>query len=225
MIFITGDTHGTHDFRKLNSHNFPEQKQMTQQDYLIITGDFGAVWNGDAEDRWLLNWYNTRNYTTLFIDGNHENHDMLNSYPIEEWNGGLVHRVMPNVLHLMRGQVFTLQDSTFFTFGGAMSTDKESRKEFISWWSQELPTYQEQNTALDNLDKHNYQVDYVITHTAPTHVVRRLVGQYMVEDPTGKILDEFFMRTSFKRWFFGHLHMDQQWDKFIALYDKVRQIK
>ena len=225
MIFVTGDTHGTHDFHKLNSKNFPEQKSMTREDYLIICGDFGAIWNGDAEDQWLLNWYNTRNYTTAFVDGNHENHSLLNSYPVEEWNGGLVHRIMPNVVHLMRGQVFTLQGSTFFTFGGAMSTDKETRKEFISWWQQELPNYQEIDQALANLSAHNNQVDYIITHTAPTHVVRRLIGQYMVEDPIGRPLDEIFMRTTFKRWFFGHLHLDQTWDRFTALFEKVRQVK
>jgi predicted phosphodiesterase len=43
MIYITGDTHGSHDISKLNTTNFPQQKQLDKEDYLIITGDFGCV--------------------------------------------------------------------------------------------------------------------------------------------------------------------------------------
>jgi len=43
MIFITGDTHIPTDVQKLNSERFPEQKELTERDYLIICGDFGGV--------------------------------------------------------------------------------------------------------------------------------------------------------------------------------------
>ena len=45
MIFVTGDTHGEHDIHKLNTIGFPEQKGLTRDDYVIICGDFGGVWN------------------------------------------------------------------------------------------------------------------------------------------------------------------------------------
>ncbi|MEE0718854.1 MAG: hypothetical protein U0M39_09200 [Oscillospiraceae bacterium] len=42
MIYATGDTHG--NFQRLEPEHFPEQAQMTRDDYMIICGDFGGVW-------------------------------------------------------------------------------------------------------------------------------------------------------------------------------------
>lgn len=94
MIYITGDCHG--DFRKFNIELFPEQREMTKNDYVIICGDFGGVWMRDTEseqEKWWMDWLEEKPYTTLFVDGNHENFDRLYSYPEEEWHGGLVHRL------------------------------------------------------------------------------------------------------------------------------------
>jgi len=44
MIYITGDTHGEFKYR-FNTENFPEQREMTKDDYVIICGDFGGVWD------------------------------------------------------------------------------------------------------------------------------------------------------------------------------------
>ena len=125
MIYLTGDTHG--DFRRFSTRVFPEQKQMTKDDYVIILGDFAGIWSTDPEDsmeKYWLNWLEKEKpYTTLFIDGNHENYDRLCQYPVREWNGGKVHEIQPSVLHLMRGQIFRLCGKTFFTFGGARSHD------------------------------------------------------------------------------------------------------
>ena len=52
MIFITGDVHMPIDVSKLNSRRFPEQKQMTKEDYLIICGDYGGVWDGSREEHY-----------------------------------------------------------------------------------------------------------------------------------------------------------------------------
>ena len=49
MIYITGDTHIPIDIKKLNTKNFSEQKTLTKEDYVIICGDFGGVWNGKNE--------------------------------------------------------------------------------------------------------------------------------------------------------------------------------
>ena len=57
------------------TQNFPEQKEMTKDDYVIICGDFGGIWSVDAlnrEERWLLDWLEEKPFTTLFVDGNHE---------------------------------------------------------------------------------------------------------------------------------------------------------
>lgn len=122
-IYITGDTHA--DFKRLGIQSFPEQREMTKDDYVIICGDFGGVWSKeeDKNERYWLDWLENRPFTTLFVDGNHENFDRLYSMPVEEWHGGLVHEIRPSVLHLMRGEIYDIDGCSFFTFGGARSHD------------------------------------------------------------------------------------------------------
>ena len=95
MFYITGDIHGE-PFPRLNTENFPEQKALTKDDYVIICGDFGLVWNKDGEskhEKHQLDELESRSFTTLFCDGNHENFDRLNAYPVEMWHGGRVHKI------------------------------------------------------------------------------------------------------------------------------------
>lgn len=130
MIFVTGDCHS--DFRRFAASSFPEQKEMTREDYVIICGDFGGVWyqkgysafakSLKTENYWL-DWLENKPFTTLFVDGNHECFDRLYEYPVKSFHGGLVHEIRPHVLHLMRGEVFELQGYKFFAFGGASSHD------------------------------------------------------------------------------------------------------
>lgn len=83
MIHITGDCHS--NFERFNRRIFPEQDEMTKEDCVIICGDFGGVWNKDEESKqetMVLNWLECKPFTTLFVDGNHENFDRLYSYPV-----------------------------------------------------------------------------------------------------------------------------------------------
>ena len=70
-----------------------------------------------------MDWLEGKPFTTLFVDGNHENFDRLYAYPVEEWHGGKVHKIRPSVIHMMRGQVFAIDGKSVFTFGGASSHD------------------------------------------------------------------------------------------------------
>ena len=111
MIYITGDTHG--GFQRFNTKNFPQQKQMGRSDYAVVTGDFGGVWDDSPREAYWLDWLEEKPFTTLFVDGNHENFDRLGELPVHQWQGGKVHYVRPHVLHLMRGQVFEIDGITF----------------------------------------------------------------------------------------------------------------
>lgn len=114
MIYITGDCHS--NFERFNTRNFPEQKEMTKDDYVIICGDFGGVWNKDGESKMetsVLDWLDGKAFTTLFVDGNHENFDRLYAYPVEMWHGGKVHKIRSSVIHLMRGQIFELEEKRY----------------------------------------------------------------------------------------------------------------
>ena len=168
MILVTGDLHCPIDISKLNSKNF-DSSALTKDDYLIVCGDAGLVWHGrDKEDAYWQKWLEAKPWTTLFVDGNHENHDKLDSYPVSNWHGGKVHFLKPSVIHLMRGNVYDIDGLSFFTMGGAMSQDKYLRKEGKSWWAREMPSPEEYEIALSNLKKHKFDVDYIITHCAPS---------------------------------------------------------
>lgn len=124
MIYITGDTHS--DFSRFTEENFPIQSEMTKNDYIIICGDFGGVWTFEEEssrEKDTLDWLDNKNFTTLFVDGNHENYTRLYNYPMKKWNGGKVHKIRDSVLHLMRGEIFDIDNKKIFAFGGAKSHD------------------------------------------------------------------------------------------------------
>lgn len=231
MIYITGDTHG--DFTRFNTTEFPEQSGMTKDDFVIICGDFGGIFahsETDSEKYWL-NWLNDKPFTTLFIDGNHENYERLNSYSIQDWHGGKVQAIRPNVLHLLRGQVFSIESKTFFTFGGARSHDihdgilepsdpcikkwsKDNSKLFrinrISWWKEEMPTQEEMDEGLANLKANNNRVDYILTHSPCTSVLKEIDGGcgFYKPDELTEYLQLIKSRATYTQWFFGHLHLD-----------------
>lgn len=233
MIYLTGDTHGEIDSDKLCIGEFAERtsKQLTKDDYLIILGDFGFIWSeepDDAETFWM-SVLEQSPWTTLFIDGNHENFHRLNNMPIEQWHGGKVHKINDSVIHLMRGQVFEIDDSTFFTFGGALSIDKNRRTEGLSWWKEEQASYQEIEEGFTNLQKHGNKVDYVLTHTCITEVCKTIVrysnGSYSYPDPMTKVLDHYYSMLDFKKWYFGHWHIDLDCGKVECLYNKIKELE
>ena len=160
MIFATGDTHG--NFLRFSTEHFPEQRQMRRSDYVIICGDFGGVWDASAEERYWLDWLDRKSFTTLWVDGNHENYQYIYSYPVEEWNGGLVHRLSENIVHLMRGQIYDINGKRFFAFGGCKSSEKWKAEGL--WYPEEEATDEEYASAYENLKKRDNKVDYILTH-------------------------------------------------------------
>ena len=222
MIYVTGDCHG--NFARFEQKHFSEQANMTKDDAVIIAGDFGGVWFGDSRDDETLDWLERLPFTFAFVCGNHENYDALERYPVAEWHGGKVHRVRPHVLHLMRGQIFELESYRFFTMGGAKSHDTNHRINHISWWRQELPSDEEYSEALQNLERYNWQVDYIITHCAPTSIA--LMGSRHNEaDRLTDFLQEVRERAKYHYWLFGHYHDNRAIDeKHILLWEQIVRV-
>ena len=243
MIYITGDTHS--DFSRFTEENFLIQSEMTKDDYIIICGDFGGVWTFEEDSRRekeALDWLNNKSFTTLFVDGNHENYTRLYNYPIEEWKGGKVHKIRDSVLHLMRGEIFDIDNKRIFAFGGARSHDiqdgilnldeeekiYEYRKrgayfrirDFL-WWDLELPTNQEMENGIENLEKINYKVDYIISHCCPTSI-QALINSTYKRDILTDYLQQISEKCTFKRWYFGHYHdYKQVISQFTLLYENI----
>ena len=223
-LFITGDTHGEIDWQKLNTLHFPVQKSLTKDDYVLICGDFGAIWSGDKSDKYLQETYASRNFTTLFVDGNHENHPMIATYPVEEWHGGLVHRINDSIIHLMRGQVYDICGKKVFTFGGARSVDKYLRTMGVDWWPEEMPSKDEMWTAIHNLEACGNKVDIIVTHCAPADIVGEMFGIYDTDDCTS-FLRLIQHTVDFKDWYFGHYHVDMDLDQYHARYQVIDEVK
>ena len=246
MVFITGDTHG--NFRRFTPDNFPEQKNLTKDDYVIICGDFG-LWHDTPEEGYWFDWLHGKPFTTLFVDGNHENYDRLNAFPVTEWHGGQVHFVRPSIIHLMRGQVFEIDGSRFFTMGGAASHDIDAgileyddpqfdikrraldkqmalyRVNHISWWKEEMPSDIEYARAVKTLEANNWQVDYIITHCCPSSISDILGAGHYQPDRLTNFLETVKQRVEFKEWFFGHYHDDRPiGQQFCCLYKAIIEL-
>ena len=120
-LFIAGDTHGCMEMGKLSSRNFPEGRSLSRDDYVLVAGDFGVPWSNpeSGEDKYWLEWLEGKPWTTLFVDGNHENFNALKILPVEDWHGGKIQRLRTRVIHLMRGEAYDdVAGMSLFAFGG-----------------------------------------------------------------------------------------------------------
>lgn len=198
---MTGDCHG--DFNRFATKNFPQLKEMDWDVLLsrVILGVYGpgSWWMGTKEDK---------PFTTLFVDENHENFDLLNAYPEQQWHGGRVQMARPHILRLMRGQIYEIGGLTWFTMGSAASHDiddgildpVEPNFEYKywrmkrmgayfrvlgqSWWPEEMPSEAEYAEAEANLERAGWTVDCVRTHCAPTSVTKVLDPSYQPDKLT-----------------------------------------
>lgn len=213
MIYITGDVHGNVD------RLF--QSDLTENDYLIVLGDFGCIWETDRSDEYKLNYLSELPYKILFLDGNHENfYRLKNDFAVEKWNGGLIHKVRKNVYHLMRAQKFEIEGKTFFVMGGATSIDKEIRTENKTWWKEEIPTDDEWDCARKNFVGY---ADYILTHCLPTSVVKKFIFPELEKDAVGDKM-EWMINLDYNKWYFGHYHFDLSFDKFRGLYGRIESL-
>ena len=247
MIYVTGDTHG--DFSRLR-----DDVPMQKDDTLIICGDFG-IWDNSAREQNWMKFLADRDYIIVFVDGNHENYDRLdNEFEIVDFHGGKAHKINDNVYHLMRGYVFEFEGKKFFTFGGARShdiwggildpADYKSDAEFndayikmylsgacfrvkgVSWWERELPSEEEMQRGREELEKVNWQVDYVITHCLPTDIQAVFSHGEFEKDILTDYLMEIAHKLKFKQWYCGHYHNEQRvMGEYQILYYWIRGIE
>jgi hypothetical protein len=126
----------------------------------------------------------------------------------------------------MRGEIFNIQGKTFFAMGGARSTDRHLRTPYKDWWPNELPSKQEYDRAIDNLEESEWKVDYVITHCADSHTLW-LIDKFFNNDELTKFLGFIKQqyRLEYTQHYFGHYHLDEQIDdKNTAVYNKIIRV-
>lgn len=221
MIYITGDTHG--DIERFQDKSL---KKLTAEDIIIVCGDFGFIWQGGEKERKTLKALAKKKYTIAFIDGAHENFGRLRSYAQEQWNGGTIHRVANNIIHLMRGQYYTIGSTTVFTMGGGESEESEMNGE-DAWSGGSLPDTSELVMGAANIDLHGGKVDVIISHEPSSKIKSILsdqdkLGTMASINALNAFLEQLSENADYKKWYFGSFHIDKRiTSKITAVYSDI----
>jgi len=230
-IYVTGDTHG--NFTRFYKRNLDMNGvSLTKDDYVIIAGDFGGFWDNSEKEWKNLQWLAERPWTTLFIDGNHENFSLLDILPDREMFGstvGCAHE--GKIYHLRRGHIYTIEDKNFFTVGGGLSIDKSLRVENVSWWEREALSDKDLDLAWSNINS-GKRIDYVITHSPPARLISNVYNHGeksrfhdLVSIHLQDMFDVLTRRDSIRKFFYGHFHDDHVYfDKYHALYYDIVKV-
>ncbi len=215
--FLIGDLHATHGVKNLNQRYFPEQKELTKEDVVINLGDLGFFWSNiqTKEEKYWLDWIAEKNFTFAFVDGNHEQHSLFFNLPIEEkWGGkvGVYQAEKGKIYYLRRGEIYTINNKKFLALGGARSYDKHLRTEHIDWWSTEELSHKDIENCYDNLEKHNFKVDYLISHTTRENIVHHFTDGFdRFHDPVAQMIENIDNLLDYKANFFGHFHNSRKY--------------
>ena len=149
---------------------------------------------------------------------------MLNSYPLVEYLGAIMHQIDKHIFHILRGEIMTINNKSFLCIGGAVSIDKMYREPHISWWEEEEINNHDIDNALNNLAKVDNKVDIVITHCCDTPTV--LNSFHFRRDICTDQLNFIDKVVEYKHWFFGHYHYDRKIsDKKTCLYNNIVELK
>lgn len=208
MIYVTGDVHG--DIGRFK--NKAVARKLKKGDYLIVCGDLGFFWNDSKAERKARKWLSRRRYTILFVEGTHDNLDMLEKVAPEDWCGGKARKLANNLYQLCRGHIFKIEDRYIFAVGGGESADMEERDALGSWWAQELPSMEELEEARERLRGYRDVVDYVITHDCPASLMKNVEREDAFDHVShlNVFFDQVGKECRFKQWFFGCYHLDKK---------------
>lgn len=202
MIYVTGDTHGD-----INRFKKRELRKLTSKDYIIVCGDFGFFWDKNPKELENLEFLKEQKYNILFVDGTHENFDILESFPTVEFMGGKAGKIANNIYHLRRGEIYHINGKFIFTFGGGVSEDVGQLMDTGTWFEKELPSVEEMKYAVENLKNINCEVDYIITHeTSATY--KHKIWRNCTTNPVNDFLEQLVTEVRFEKWFFGNLHVE-----------------
>ena len=213
-VYLTGDTH--RDFARI--FEFCEEYNTTVEDILVILGDAGINIRCDFRDTELKQELAELPITLLCVHGNHEERPFELGYEEMEWHGGRVYfeEEFPNLLFAKDGEIYDFDGKKAIVIGGAYSIDKYYRLRYgLPWFQSELPTDEIKDYVEAQLEKCDWKVDYVFTHTVPVEyepVWAFLPGvdQSKVDKTMEYWLQEIADRLEFEGWYAGHYHVESQ---------------
>ena len=213
MIYFLSDFHGER-FDALEEY----AKNYKDGDLLIVLGDVGLRFENTEENRIFTEYFLSIDKPIAIVEGNHENHAYLNSFPEEFWHGGKVNRLSKNIVRLCRGNIFEIDGKSFFVMGGCKSSAKW--KEMGLWFEGENPSEAEVSLAYENLKKRGNRVDYILTHkySPEMHSDNPLTLEGLVNFIENNV--------SFSHWYAGHWHTERFYDdRHTIVYNRLYPLK
>lgn len=229
-IYITGDTH--RDFDKIQE--FCEFYGTSREDdVIIILGDAGINYYLNNSDQDVKEDLSTVDITFFCIHGNHEERPyMIETYEETQWHGGTVYiePEYPNLIFAKDGEIYDFDGKKAIVIGGAYSIDKFVRLRCgEQWFETEQPDEEIMQYVEKQLDRIQWQVNYVFSHTAPSKYEPREefipgMNQALVDKSTEKWLDEIENKLTYERWFLGHYHCDKRIGNVTIMYNEFEEL-
>jgi DNA repair exonuclease SbcCD nuclease subunit len=222
-IILFADIHGhiRLDFLSEKLKNL----KINAEDVIIILGDAGIVWQIPMRDD-VREFYSALTCDVLFLDGNHENYDILGNLKKVERYGAEVHEVLSNVFHLIRGNAYLINGKKCFVFGGAYSIKRETDSSPVQTWAEELPNAKEYKRGLDTIFENENKFDIILTHQSPKSILDEIAYNYSLnETELLDYLERIRSDVKFDHWYFGHIHKDIKKEKITGLYNNYEAIE
>ena len=227
-ILICGDVHG--DFRPIKA--LYEHEPLTENDVLIMLGDFGANYFFNHRDTEYKEELKKYKITYFIIRGNHEERPSIcmenhpEAWHMEEFWGNQVYveNDYPYIKYALdmpaNYEIPTAQGDVLKTLvlPGAYSVDKDYRiVNHWSWFPQEQCN--EEEMAAGTALAQSGTWDLVLSHTCPviyepTDLFLSIIDQSTVDKTTERWLGEIEYHLDYKLWCWGHFHANRVYPQY-----------
>ena len=172
---------------------------IKKEDYVILLGNIGYPHEETVK------YLTTFPFTILFIEGLSDNTNEL--YKLEEidWNGGKVHKIADNVLHLIRCNLFTIEGKTIFAIGGDVTYNRDMLRRDIDYYIKECPSVDELDEAVKVLTTAAYKVNYILSTIPDSKTMLQFDSDLHPNDLSNWMFD-MSNKVIYDRWYFGQHH-------------------
>lgn len=227
MVYVTGDTHTSVD----RAIQFCQENNLGENDIVVILGDscLNYLPRQSSEEVFRKSQLNDLGVKFFILHGNHDKNpkNMKNMYEKRKAFGSsvFVEAQFENLLFARDGKCYELEGSKCLVLGGAASIDKDRRivhKE--PWYPDEQMDKKDKKKARKTLEKLNWKVDYVFSHTCPKKAIPlealvEGVNEYKVDHSTEKFLDKIENKLKYRTWYCGHWHINKAAGRIHFLFD------
>jgi len=184
-------------------------KEHAPVDQIIQVGDMGFAFPNCRP------WQTDHGCHQVWIDGNHDNHEMLALRDKPNFGTDPYHSSgWAKFLELWEYKPRGSFENGILYIGGAASIDRQWRTEGVDWWPGENISYEQEEQIMDTIQRVGSEaIHTVISHDAPTGfsmlpALQAVQGPNAREfgDNNRKFLEYVRQQVMPDHWFFGHYH-------------------